>query len=351
MPKHAYETEAARRLPAMLEEALDLPPGSVEIERQSGRAMADLVIRVDDSAPPLVAEVKSSARSVDVEQAARAARAAASELDGVPLIVVPYMGNAGQRVAREAGVGWIDLSGNANVRAGSLILRVQGNPNRYARRGRPSSPFAPVSARVARLMLLDPSRWWRQAELAEAASMRDGQVSKVVSRLVEMELVERRRDRAVRPRDPGRLLDAWAEDYDFRKHDAVYGHLSGSGPELARGLARKLREAGVSHALTGLPAAWLRDRFAQFRLVSVYVDEDPEAIGQKLGARLERRGANVQLVLPNDPGVFAGSEEIEGASCVSLVQNYLDLLGLPERADEAAAHLRSEHLSWSRGGA
>lgn len=347
----SYEAEAARRLPALLEEALELPPGSVGAERQVGRSRADLVLRID-SGPALIAEVKSSARSVDVEQAARTAQAMASELEGVPVVVVPHMGKAGQEVARRAGVGWIDLSGNANVRAGNLILRIQGRPNRYARRGRPSSPFAPVSSRIARLMLLDPSRWWRQVELANEAKMRDGQVSKVVRRLVAMELAERRQDRALRPSDPDRLLDAWAEDYEFRKHDAVYGHLSGAGPELARDLGQRLREAEVAYALTGLPAAWLRDRFAQFRLVSVYVEEDAVTVGERLGARLERRGANLQLIMPNDPGVFAGAEDVDGARCVSAVQNYLDLLGLPERADEAAANLRAEHLNWSsRGGA
>lgn len=349
MPAEGYEREAVRRLPPLLEEALELPPGSVVIEDQPSHRRPDLVIRLD-SGPALIAELKSSARSGDIEQAARAAQAAASEFEGVPVIVVPYMGEVGSRVAREAGVGWIDLSGNANLRAGDRILRIQGKPNRYKHRGRPSSPFAPVSARVVRLMLLDPLQWWRQADLARRASMRDGQVSKAVSRLVQMELVERREDHAVRPRDPDRLLDAWAEDYDFLKHDVVYGHITGLGVDLARGLAERLGEADVGHALTGLPAAWLRDRFAQFRLVSIYLEEDPVAVGEELGARMERRGANVQFILPKDPGVFAGAEEVDGATCVSVVQNYLDLLGLPERSDEAAEYLRAEHLSWNSDG-
>jgi hypothetical protein len=344
-----YEAEMARRLQEILGEAFELPKNSMEVEPRSRQARVDLVIR-PDSSPPLVIELKSSARSVDVEQAARAARAAADELHGVPVVVVPYMGEAGRRVAEEVGVSWIDLSGNANVRADNIILHVQGKPNLYARRGRPSSPFARVSSRVPRLMLLDPARWWRQAELARAGDLREGQVSKVVGRLLEMELVERREDRAVRPRDPGGLLDAWAEDYDFGKHTAVYGHTGGSGAKLARDVSGRLRKAGVEYALTGLPAAWLRDRFAQFRLVSIYVEEDPVAVGEDLGVRLEPRGANVQLVHPNDPGVFFGSEKVDGVRCVSAVQTYLDLLGLPERADEAAAHLRAEHLTWDSHG-
>lgn len=349
MAAHDYEIEAARRLPQILADAFELAPESIHIERQVGRAHADLVIHLN-SAPRLVAEVRGEARSVDVERAGGAAKAGASELDGVPLVVVPYMGEAGKRVAREIAVGWIDLSGNASLRAGDLVLQIEGRPNRYARPGRPSSPFSPVSARVTRLMLFDPSRWWRQAELAFAADMRDGQVSKVVRRLIEMELVERGQNRAVRPPNPDRLLEAWANDYDFKKHTIVHAHMSGSGPGLARNLAQELRQANVEFSLTGLPAAWLRDRFAQFRLVSVYVEKDPVAVGDQLEVRFEERGANVQFVLPNDPGVLAGSEAVDAVRCVSPVQNYLDLLGLPERAAEAAEYLRAEHLGWSRGG-
>jgi hypothetical protein len=245
----------------------------------------------------------------------------------------------------------MDLSGNASIQMPDFRLQVEGQPNIYVQKGRPSTPFAPVSSRVTRLMLLNPERWWRQAELASAAGMRPGQVSKAVSRLLDLELIERGEERAVRPYDPSRLLDAWAEDYDIGKHHSVYAHLSGAGSKLARQVALDLRHADVPHALTGLPAAWLRDGFAQFRLVSVFVGEDPVAVGESLGVRLERPGANLQIIYPNDPGVFAGADEVDGCRCVAPVQNYLDLLGLPERAVEAAQHLRTEDLDWGKRGA
>jgi hypothetical protein len=101
---------------------------------------------------------------------------------------------------------------------------------------------------------------------------------------------------------------------------------------------------------TGLPAAWLLDGFAQFRLVSVFVDDDPRTVADTLVARVEPRGANLQLIGPNDSGVFVGADTLRGSRVVSPVQAYLDLLALPERARDAAEPLRAERLNWRGDG-
>jgi DNA-binding MarR family transcriptional regulator len=56
-------------------------------------------------------------------------------------------------------------------------------------------------------MLLDPERWWRQKDLADATELDDGSISRVVRRLDEELLIERSGHR-LRPQDPGLLLDA-----------------------------------------------------------------------------------------------------------------------------------------------
>ena len=59
------------------------------------------------------------------------------------------------------------------------------------------------------------------------------------------------------------------------------------------------------------------------------------------------KGSNLWLVRPNDEGVFQGESTVKGINCVSAIQTYLDLQGMPERSDEAAAHLREELLPWA----
>jgi hypothetical protein len=335
---------ALKELPELLSELLELHGG---VDVQPEERGVDMIVELPHGRR-LVVECKSSGRSADVAAAARQALAYAQEGD-LPVVVVPYMGEAGARAAAAEGVGWIDLSGNARLRDRDLFVRVEGRPNRYPSRGRPSSPFAPVSSRLTRQLLEDPDRWWRQAELARATGLDDGRISKLVSRLEELELLERDGSR-LRPRDPAALLDAWAADYRFDSHDVLACHFTGIGLELAQDVAHHLAAADIRYALTGLPAAWLLDGFAQFRLVSIFVDDDPRTVADALDARAEPRGANLQLIGPNDTGVFVGAGTIRGTDVVSPVQAYLDLLALPARASDAADHLRTERLSWGRNG-
>lgn len=340
------EREARHRLPRLLADLLEEPAVPVEPAGHDDAPWADL--RASDGRGRLwVIEVKSSSRPGQIAHAAEQILAYADE-GVIPVLVVPFMSRAGAEAADRARLNWMDLSGNTHIRAENLHLWVQGRPNELRSRGRPSSPFAPKSARVARALLLHPRRWWLQKDLAAATGLDDGNISRIVRRLDEEFLLERRK-RELRPRDPDLLLDAWAQDYRFNGHDILPGHLSGSGIDLARGLAERLESLNFHHAFTGLPAAWVMDQFARFRLTTVYIHGDPREAAQRLGIRRVTKGANIQLVGPNDTGVFSGEHEHGGLHCVAPVQVYLDLLQLPERATEAAQHLRAQHLTWQHG--
>lgn len=341
----AIEREAARRLPELLADLLDEPIGHVQRAPRSQDAHVDLSVS-DDRGRRWLFEVKSSSGPGVVAQAARDLRRYEDE-DALAVLVVPYMTPAGAEAAAKYDLNWVDLSGNAHIRDEALYISREGRPNAFPQRGRPASPFAPKSARVARALLLDPTRWWRQRDLVSVTGLDDGRVSRLVRRLDDERLLERRGDE-LRPLNPRLMLDAWADDYRFRRHDAVIGHVSGDGIELARALSDRLDEHAIGHAFTGLPAAWLIDPFARFRLVSVYVDGDPRHAADLLAMRRNERGANVQIIAPDDEGVMAGGRRIDDMPIVSPVQVYLDLRNLPERAAEAADHLRDDGLLWTR---
>jgi Transcriptional regulator, AbiEi antitoxin, Type IV TA system len=335
------EREAFRLLPGIIAELFDEPAEALRVEATSGHDDGvDLV--AEGHGRRWLMQVKAGSSPGLVAAAADQLPARAGE-EGLPVLVVPFMTKAGAKAADALDLNWVDLSGNAQIRDPWLYISVHGRPNRFRTRGRPSSPFAPKSSRVARTMLLDPDRWWRQRDLAAAASLDDGQVSRIVRRLKEEELLASM-GAEVRPLDPGRLLDAWSGEYRFDRHEMVWGHASGSGIELARELNRRLLGTARRYAFTGLAAAWLHEPFARFRLNSLYVEGDPHEAAEQLGLRLDERGANVQVIAPDDEGVFAGKETIETLPCVSRPQIYLDLGQLPERAREAADKLREEGL-------
>ena len=263
--------------------------------------------------------------------------------DGViPLLAVPYMGDLARERCAEARLPWLDLSGNARIVATGIFYQNLGHPNRFRRPGRPESAFGPKGSRIARRLLMEAGETFRQRSLAASTGLDEGHVSRIVGKLLEAGLVERRSD-GIRVADADLLLDSWCEEYRFDRHTVLRGHIAaGSGDSLTRSLAGSLAKMEVPYAATALPAAWLWTRHAGFRLATVYLSEIPSAaLLADIGFREEPRGANTWLVIPNDEGVFDGASEVEEIRCVHPVQAYLDLKDHPERAREAAAELRS----------
>lgn len=284
--------------------------------------------------------------ALGVRQVQKCARSGGK--NAVPVIAVPHMTGSGRQICEEAGVGWLDLSGNGLISAPGLRVRVDGRPDRFRQVGRPANLFAPKSSRVVRWLLTHPGRYWTQRDLSRQTGLDEGHLSRLVARLEEQQYVIRDSDGALGVRDPDVLLDAWRESYSFNRHHLVKGHIPARSPEnLLHDITGKLAAMNVQHAATGLAGAWLVDGFAGFRLVTVYVRHPvPDDSLADLGWRAEERGANVWLVVPDDEGVFQGANQRDGVWCVHPVQVYLDLKAHPERAPEAAEHLRAVALKW-----
>lgn len=343
------EKVALKKVIGRLADLLTVPDEALARTRERSPETIDAVIGLGGLT--FVVEWKGSSGVAEVSRAARQVQRYAAELGegAVPLVAVPFMGPVGREHCRDAGVSWLDLSGNAHIIAPGVRIRIEGQANRFKKPGRSSSAFAPKSSRIARWLLLHPGEPMTQREIARATDMDEGFTSRIVARLENDGLIVREPDGAIRPRDPDLLLDAWREDYDFSKHQIVEGHIAArSGETLLRRISEELRSLESDHAATGMAAAWQLTRFAGFRIVVTYVADLPSTeVLDRLGFREDASGANTWLVVPADAGVFHGASDHDGVRCVHPVQAYLDLKEHPERADEAAAFLRAELLTWS----
>lgn len=76
----------------------------------------------------------------------------------IPVLAVPYMGEAAQALCAQAELFWLDLSGNARVVAPRVFYQNLGNRNRFRRAGRPESAFGTKGARITRRLLMEPDR-------------------------------------------------------------------------------------------------------------------------------------------------------------------------------------------------
>jgi hypothetical protein len=327
---------------------LGIQPEVVTNERQNRENRADIALRAGPH--KFVVELKASSDRGAVTLAAAQARREAGRHRGrwIAAVAVPYMGEAGAQACNAAGVSWFDLSGNADIRAPGLHIRVEGRPNHFLRRGRPGNALAPKGSRVARWLLMHPKQAFLQREISKSAGVDEGLTSRVVRWLEARELVVKDARGAWRVKDPEALLDAWHEAYDFNRHRVVRGILGArSSDEVIENLAKALDRQRIGFAMTGLAGAWLLTQHALFRTVTVLLREEAQpSLLRELGMIDETRGANVWLVTPNDDAVFMGSRLEHGFSCAHPLQVYLDLKAHPERGAEAAAEVRRRYLTW-----
>jgi hypothetical protein len=298
-------------------------------------------------------EVKAAMGSAQIAQAAHQLRAYrdAHSPEALPLVVVPFMGPAGQQLCRELGVSWLDLSGNADIRGDDLLIHVEGHANKFKTRGRQSSVFAPKASRVVRVLLADLATPLTHRDLVERSGLGAGYVSRIVGAIEKAGYISRNTTNGtLKVRDPDLLLRDWRSAYQFEKHEIYRAHVAVSDDEDLLGLlGDRIGGLGIRYAATGLAAAWLLTSFVGFRIVTFFVERPlTEHETKALWLRWSDRGANTWLVVPNDEGVFYRADTMTGSiPCVHPVQAYLDLRAHPERATEAAEVVRRRYLSWS----
>jgi hypothetical protein len=339
------------RISQRLADLLAVPANRLTVQREpsvprDGDNRADLLVSAGGFKFAL--EWKASGQAAAMVMAIRSVRQFVDKSQGklIPLVAAPYIGEVGRRLCAEAGVCWLDLSGNAHLVAPGLRVNIEGKSNQFKRPGRPRSVFAPKSARIARWLFMKSDHAFTQRELAKASGLDEGFTSRIVRQLEEQRLVSRNADGAVKVADFDAMLDAWREVYDFSRHHIVRGHIAArSSDEVLRRVSEQLERNKVQHAATGLAGAWLWSGFTGFRLVAVYVAELPgEEARRAMGFHELERGENVWLVRPNDAGVFQGATVREGIACAHPLQVYLDLKNHPERSAEAADALRRNFL-------
>jgi hypothetical protein len=351
MRSYSEHDSVVAKVPEILAGLLGISPADIEAHA-GDQPGPDLVVKA--AGQIFVMEFKKSTGAAPVAAASRQLREYTKRFNkkAVPLLAVPFMGEVGRRLCEEAGVGWIDLSGNARIIAPGIRVIVDGRPNLFRSAGRPPNVFAAKSSRVVRWLLIHPAESLTQRQISHATDMTEGFVSRIVRRLEQEDYLVRDEHGAVRPKDPALLLDAWRDAYRFSIHTLHQGHVAArSGDALLRFVSDNLIKLGIKHAATGLAGAWALTHFAAFRIATVYMPADPSPkLLERLGYREDARGANLWLVVPNDAGVFHGAIEKDGIHCVHPVQVYVDLKDHPERASEAAEHLRTELLTWKRDG-
>ena len=340
-----------------------LAPLPLRLEQPvADQAGVDLMVRLGegDRRWTLVCEVKSNGQPRYIRMAAFQAREMAQRVTGstYPVVVAPFISAESGAICRELGVGYADLAGNCRLAFGTVYIEKNVKKNTFMVKREQRSLFAPKSARVLRIMLGEPSREWKVAELAARVGVSYGQVSKVRKYLLDREWASGNWG-GVRIAKPQALLEAWKQAYTPLHKARVRYYTLLHGEELQRAI----REAFLSKALQGAhgrhallssfsAARWLAP---YARIAGEYFCTDKEGEAQlKALLKLEpaAKGENITIDLVSDDGVFQEAiEAVPGLYCTGPIQTYLDLAAAGERGGEAAQHLFDERIApmWKAG--
>ncbi len=257
------------------------------------------------------------------------------------LVVAPYLSPEVRRRLREAGIGYMDETGNLRVSLvePGLFIEAPGADRNPNPRRRPARSLAgPKAGRIVRA-LCERRRPWGVRELATATDTNPGYVSRLLAFLDREALVERDDKGRVTRVDWRRLVRRWSEAAPIEARGRSYPFIA---PRGVSSMMCRLAGAELQHAVTGSFAAARLAPVAPPRLVTIYVD-GADAARRILDLRETDVGANVLLIEPKDASVLsAATEDEDGIRWAPLVQVAADLLSGPGRSPAEAEAL----LEW-----
>jgi Transcriptional regulator, AbiEi antitoxin, Type IV TA system len=349
----ATRARAAKALEELLSQVPPITVECIDQEVQIADRQADIVARVliGSRHHELVCEVKGSGQPRQVRMALLQLREyiGRNHPRSIPVFIAPYLSPQAQSLCREHDVAFLDLEGNCRLAFNGVFIERQVSSKPVGDRRELRSIFKPKSAQVLRVMLRDPRRCWRVAELSEAAGVSLGHISNIRAALLNREWA------SVRPEglsltNPDALLDAWRDAYatPAGERSRYYTTLHGSAFDAAAREALKLaNERGEAMFASFSAAQWIAP-YARAASQFFYADEaGAEALKEPLKLSSAAKGENIFITRPDDLGLFRDKiEPAEGIPCTSAIQTYLDLSIAGERGREAADYLREETLKW-----
>jgi hypothetical protein len=149
----------------------------------------------------------------------RSKSSSGSRPDQVPVIVGRYFSPQRQKQCREAGVNFIDLSGNVFLHQGNVYVERAGFANRYPEIRKGRGPFSDKASLILRVLLSEKRRRWGVREMAERVGLDPGFVSRM-ARELESRGYAARLDSKIELLLPEQVLEDWARDYSYRKNRA-----------------------------------------------------------------------------------------------------------------------------------
>ena len=328
----------------------------VEQHRQPGQFNPDALLEIRDyegRLATLVLEAKRIVEGRDVEALReQLKRFEATVLNGQGVVVARYLSPPVRDRLRDAGLSYLDATGNARVIISSpgLFISDRGadsDPWRGPGRPRGTLKGAPA-AKVVRA-LTDCYGPWSVRALVEEGKASTGATYRVIEFLEREGLIVRDANGLVAVRDWVEVVRRWSRDYEFARTNQVTRWIAPRGlAELTGRLAASDR--GPRYAMTGSIAGQQWSAYAPARLAMIYVTNAADA-AEAWGLRAADAGANVLLAESPFDVVFERTQRDDaGLVLAAPAQVAVDLMTGPGRnpseAEELMEWMTRNEPSW-----
>ncbi len=254
------------------------------------------------------------------------------------IFIAPYISPETAIICSDAGIGYLDLAGNCLLSFETIFIHREGKAN-LTRSRKLRSLYSRKAERILRVLLTESKQNWKTEALAKTAKVSYGQVAKVKNLLADREWLAPS-ENGIRLKDPSAVLDEWITQYRYKRNQVVEYYAMADVVECEAKLAEACDRRKTRYALTAFSGAARLSPTVRYQRMTAYIDGDPNLLADALGWKLVTSGANVNLLVPYDEGVFFGAQEINGIQIASPVQIYLDLQDYRGRGQEAAQNIR-----------
>ncbi len=266
----------------------------------------------------------------------------------LPVFVAPFLSKDTRALCESEGVNYIDLAGNVRIMFDGVYIEREAADNPFKERRKLRSLFSPKAAQALKLLLREPRRRWRMADLAAAARVSLGQISNVKTALLEQDWASVENDGLALSK-PDVLLDEWRGSYRGVAGSVLHFYTTMHGPSLNNTILTVLSSWEEPHAaLASFSAAQWYAPYARVGHDNLYADQEGlDRLVEALKLTPADKGGNIIITFLYDEMPLVDAEfRGPGLWCTSPVQTYLDLSNAGDRGREAADFLRQEALSW-----
>lgn len=266
------------------------------------------------------------------------------------LLVARYIGPRVRALLTEEGVSYLDLTGNTRISLDypGVYIETEG-ARQDPRSTKPRSAVRGPKAGAVVRILVDAVPPYTGADVARAANVNEGYLSRIFDTLVDDGLIDRARAGVTRIDWPA-ILERRARALDLFRPVGTYRYVARQGTTALVNRLRSRPPAGRRPpTVTGSFAAARIAPVAAPALLVVYT-MDPRALAAELELLPTDAGADTVLIRPENDVAFARSARDGGMAWAAPSQVAIDCLAgsgrMPSEGEALIAWMRENESEW-----